>query len=95
MHVGDIAMDTIMQCSFFLFTLIMLSSLYPGEPEVFGQLIIALGLGSSGHHITPVDPQPIITKTTSTLSRFTRSSCDDAQQVCHHVTTPCGRFKST
>ena len=80
-------------------------SVLSGEPEVVDQLIIALGLGSSGHHISPTGPPALVrpifiidsigndNTTNSSSRRFTRdhSNCE-AQQVCHHVTTQRGRF---
>lgn len=85
--------------------------LSPGEPKVVDQLIMALGLGGRGQHITPggaprrpaqpipparnfvpLSDQPVFFNE-STPGRFTRSNCDDAKQVCLHVTTPRGKFK--
>ena len=55
-----------------------------GVPGVVDSLILALGLGSSGHYISPEGtPRP---NDTNPLSRFT-CDCDDLQ-VCRHVTTP-------
>ena len=70
-----------------------------GAPVIVDQLILALGLGSSGHHITASVNQPVTNvdsgevlnsnnKTTS--SRPTRSCpiCEVPEQVCLNVTTP-------
>ena len=62
-----------------------------GEPELIDQLILGLGLGSSGQQITPsFRLRPInqtIPDSITGSSRGKRSNCG-AQQICHHVTTP-------
>ena len=76
---------------------------HAGEPELVDQLILTLGLGSSGHHIlspagSPGDTVSVITSAIlpspplNLTQRFTRSDCDDSQQVCHHLTNPRGIF---
>ena len=67
-----------------------------GEPDIAHRLIVALGLGSSGHHISPgpapappgiVDPG----NSTDLFDRFTRSVCEEPKQVCLNITTPPSR----
>ena len=61
------------------------------------RLILALGLGSGGQHIS-VEGRPPFEKpgiihpapdigVNETLSRKSRSNCDSGQ-ICHHVTSP-------
>ena len=72
-----------------------------GEPELIDQLILGLGLGSSGQQISPSfivrKPSAIIVNQTTPepntgtgITRGKRSSCG-AQQICQHVTTPHGK----
>ena len=72
---------------------------FVGEPELIDQLILGLGLGSSGQQITPSfnpkqRPSAIIVNQTApdsnTLTRGKRSNCE-AKQICQHVTTPHGK----
>lgn len=77
-------------------------SMYAGEPELIDQLILSLGLGSSGRHITPeLKSAPYYTlvlddfissdiNATSTASRYARSNCE-ASLICNHVTVPHGK----
>jgi hypothetical protein len=74
------------------------------EPELVDQIILSLGLGSSGHHISQaVVPitfsavRPLLvtngtlpTAAPSSQLRSTRSTCG-VEQICHHVTTPRGK----
>ena len=64
-----------------------------GEPDVVHQLIVALGLGSSGQHITPGPPPGLINpgdpdNRTHPTDRFGRSVCEEAEQVCLDITVP-------
>ena len=45
--------------SYYIFNNYELSLFHIGEPEVVDQLILALGLGSSGHHIFSNHPEPV------------------------------------
>ena len=64
-----------------------------GEPDVVHKLIAALGLGSSGHHISPGPPpfdgitNPGDNRTHPT-DRFGRSVCEEAEKVCRGITVP-------
>ena len=66
-----------------------MSLLPSGEPDIVDKLILALGLGSSGHYISP-EGTPGPTNVTNPLSKFTCTDCEDPLQVCRHVTTPPG-----
>ena len=68
-----------------MYTIIIIICL--GEPDIAHKLIVALGLGSSGQHITPPPSGITGENTTSLTDRFTRSVCEEAEQVCLNITT--------
>ena len=86
------------QCTCSVYCNSQFRDIYVGEPDVVDQLILGLGLGSTGQHISTSFPDIIgvvslsINNTTTFRNRFTRSDCD-TRQVCHHVTTQPGRSK--
>jgi hypothetical protein len=69
---------------------------HAGEPELIDQIILGLGLGSSGQQITISKKRPsflIVNQTatdSNTLNRGKRSNCE-VGQICQHVTTPHGK----
>lgn len=64
---------------------------FSGEPEVVDQLILSLGLGSSGQRIDPPklkgQPDPLLPDGSTPILN---SCAKGGGQICQHVTTPHG-----
>ena len=92
-------------CCIIHFLIILTLIIFTGEPELVDQIIMALGLGSTGQMINPgaapgAQPAPgfaPLSLVSQPLNKILAPSaltlqCDDTRKTCQHVTVPHGTY---